>query len=281
MNNHLPHSDRDSGSTLNAIVTQRSEVAPGLIVLRVAPDQWLLPRFEPGQYAVLGLPGAAPRCLDSEPDDKPAAAHKLIKRAYSIASSSQASEYLEFYIALVRSGSLTPRLFALNVGSRVWLGRKLTGRFTLETVPTHCGVIMFATGTGLAPYVSMMRTSLEQELQRRFIVVHGARHSWELGYAAEMISLQRICPRFHYVPLISRPDEEPIPWGGLVGYCQDVWEKNTLSDVLGVQPTPEDTHILLCGNPSMVEDMFGLLSADGFHEHTRKSPGQVHAEKYW
>ena len=105
-------------------------------------------------------PGA-PRCPGSDPDDDDwPNPNMLIKRAYSIASSSLASEYLEFYIALVRSGSLTPRLFRLTVGSHVWLGRKITGTFTLTSVPRHCHVIMFATGTGLAPYVSMMCTFL-------------------------------------------------------------------------------------------------------------------------
>ena len=96
-----------------------------------------------------------------------------------------------------------------------------------------------------------------------------------------MIALQRLSPRFEYIPLISRPDEEPIAWQGYVGYCQDVWKRNYIGDLWGKRPTPEDTHILLCGNPAMIEDMFKLLGADGFREHTRKAPGQVHAEKYW
>ncbi|MHB0959704.1 MAG: ferredoxin--NADP reductase [Pirellulaceae bacterium] len=278
--NHPLRSDSVVDVSLNAQVTQRVEVTPGLIVLRVAPDHWLLPRFEPGQYAVLGLPGAAPRCPDADPED-PLDPTKLIKRAYSIASSSQASEYLEFYIALVRSGSLTPRLTALEVGSRVWLGRKITGTFTLDSVPPHCSVLLFATGTGLAPYVSMVRTSLAQQTHRRFLVVHGARHSWELGYAGEMIALQRRWRHFDYIPLISRPQEELVPWKGLAGYCQDVWKRNVIGALWGKQPTPEDTHVLLCGNPAMIEEMFELLGADGFRPHTSKCPGQVHAEKYW
>jgi ferredoxin--NADP+ reductase len=140
---------------------------------------------------------------------------------------------------------------------------------------------MIATGTGLAPYVSMMRTSLAEETRRHFLIIHGARHSWELGYAGELISLQRICPRFDYIPIISRPDEEPVPWQAFVGYCLDIWKKPVVGDLLGRRPTPDDAHIFLCGNPAMVEEMSVLLAADGFREHTRKSPGQIHAEKYW
>jgi len=270
-----------TSQSLNAVVTQRVEVAPGLIVLRVAPDNWQLPAFEPGQYAVLALPGSAPRCADADLEESPGDPNKLIKRAYSIASSSKANEYLEFYISLVRSGSLTPRLMVLKLGSRVWLGPKITGLFTLKAVPPDSNVIMIATGTGLAPYVSMMRTVLADESPRRFAVVHGARHSWELGYEAEMIALQRLHPRFDYVPLISRPEEEHVPWHGLVGHCQDVWKRDVISQLWGVRPMPEDTHIFLCGNPAMISDMFMLLDSYGFREHSRKSPGHVHAEKYW
>jgi ferredoxin--NADP+ reductase len=163
----------------------------------------------------------------------------------------------------------------------VWLGGKVTGVLTRDPVPPECNVIMIATGTGLAPYVSMMRTSLAEETKRRFVVVHGARHSWELGYSAEMLALQHLSPRFDYIPIISRPKEEPVPWQGFVGYCQDVWKDSILGDLLGRRPDPGDAHIFLCGNPSMIEEMAGLVAADGFVEHSRKSPGQVHMEKYW
>jgi ferredoxin--NADP+ reductase len=242
-----------------------------------------LPPFEAGQYAVLGLPASAPRIGDSDPDDGDGDAdpNRLIKRAYSIASTSHVTDYLEFYIALVRSGALTPRLFSLGIGDPIWLSRKLAGVFTLQSVPADCDVIMFATGTGLAPYVSMMRTVLAPETPRRFLVVHGARHSWDLGYSSEMVSLQHVCPAFDYLPSISRPGDEPIPWLGLVGYCQDLWKGSAIAECWGEHPRPERTHIFLCGNPKMVEDMTGLLTREGFAQHTRRSPGQIHAEKYW
>lgn len=271
----------DVQGTLNAVVLQRSEVAPGLIVLSVAPMGWQLPDFEPGQYAVIGLPGSAPRCWDAEPEDEPAKPDKLIKRAYSIASSSRDREHLELYISLVRSGSLTPRLMALKPGDRLWLGGKITGMFTLTSVPRDSHVILFATGTGLAPYVSMMRTVLAAPASRRIAVVHGARHSWELGYRAEMMAFQRLCPHFDYLPVVSRPQEEPAAWGGSVGHCQDVWRQRIIDQRWGFPPTPENAHVFLCGHPGMIQDMIQILAEEGFREHTRRTPGQVHMEKYW
>lgn len=272
---------RDADPRLNAVVTQRTEVAPGLVILQVAPDGWDLSPFEPGQYTVLALPGSAPRCEGSDPESEPVDPNKLIKRAYSIASTSQARRFLEFYVALVGSGALTPRLWALGVGDRVWLGRKITGMFTLDSVPAEANVLLIATGTGVAPYLSMMRTILPKDAGRKFAIVHGARHSWDLGYQAELITLARVCPNFYYVPVVSRPDEEPAAWGGRTGYCQDAWADRVIDELWGFRPTPEDTHIFLCGNPSMIEDMLTIVAKDGFREHTKKSLGQVHLEKYW
>ena len=78
----------------NAIVAQRIEIAPGLIKLRVVPDGWELPKFEAGQYSLLGLPGSAPRCQSSDKEIETPAPDKLMLRAYSVASSSVAEEYL-------------------------------------------------------------------------------------------------------------------------------------------------------------------------------------------
>ena len=266
---------------LNAVISQRGEVAPGLIVLRVVPLGWELPDFTPGQFAVLGLPGSASRCWEADPEDKPADPDKVVSRAYSIASSSVAKEYLEFYITLVRSGALTPRLFNLEIGDRVWLSPKFAGFFTLDDVPSESNVVLLSTGTGLAPYVSMVRSYLTHESRQRLAIIHGARHSWDLGYRSELSALERVSPVFTYVPVISRPKEEPVPWFGRTGYVQDIWKDGVIGEAWGFQPRPKDTHIFLCGNPTMIEDMEEIIKKDGFVEHKRKSPGQYHVERYW
>lgn len=266
---------------LNAVIRQRIEVAPGLMVIRVVPDGWDLPEFTPGQFAVLGLPPDAPRCEVADPDEEEHKPGKLIRRAYSIASSSVAREYLELYITLVRSGSLTPRLFALEAGDRLWLGPKVSGRFTLNEAPDEADLVLVATGTGLAPYMSMLRTMLPQGDERRIAVFLGARHSWDLGYQAELMTLDRLNPSFTHLPIISRPAEEPVPWGGPAGYVQDLWRGNHLERIWGSRPTPENSRVFLCGNPAMIEDMVAILAEEGFREHSRKEPGHVFVERYW
>ena len=212
----------------NAAVAQRVEVAPGLMILRVAPKGWDLPAFKAGQYTVLGLPGSAPRAPFTDEESPAPPPDKLIRRAYSIASSSVGSEYLEFYIALVRSGALTPRLFSLGLGDELWLSPKVVGLFTLDRVPEGGNILLVATGTGVAPYMSMLRTYLSDLRGPRVAVVHGARHSWDLGYHAELATMQRLCPNFAYVPIVSNPEEESAPWKGRTGFINDHWEQGEL-----------------------------------------------------
>jgi len=266
----------------NAIVTHRIDCAPGLFILRVAPDGWQLPPFAPGQFAVIGLPGKAPRTPLSDPEESPPEPDRLIRRAYSIASSSLSKDHLEFFVTLVRSGELTPRLYVLQAGDRIWLGPKITGTFTLRDVPPERDVVMVATGTGLAPYMSMLRTELSSGPPRRWAVLAGARHSWDLAYQAELITMARLSPRFTYLPTVSRPKEEPAPWGGPTGYVQALWTGGALQQAWGRKPAPKDTNVLLCGNPGMIDDMCKVLDAEGFVEHDPKGqPGQIHVERYW
>lgn len=265
----------------NAIVSEIMFVTSENMVLRVVADGWDLSDYEPGQFTLLGLPGSAPRVPLSDREAELPEADKFIVRAYSIASSSVQKKYLEFYITLVRSGSLTPRLFALQRGDRLHLGPKISGMFTLDRIPQDANVVLMGTGTGVAPYMSMIRTFLTLESSRRFTVVHGARHSWDLGYRSELATLSRMLPHFHYIPMVSRPDEEITPWGGETGYVQDIWERGLISEQWGMEPHPDNTHVFLCGNPGMIESALEVLAGKGYKEHTKKEPGQVHLERYW
>ena len=105
----------------NAVVTQRIEVTPDLIKLRVVPDGWNLPDFVPGQFITVGLTGHAPRAeragVEETPPKNP---DKYIMRAYSVASSSVAREYVELYVGLVSTGQLSPRLLALKPGDKLF-----------------------------------------------------------------------------------------------------------------------------------------------------------------
>jgi ferredoxin--NADP+ reductase len=208
-----------------------------------------------------------------EPDE-------FIGRAYSIASSSVEREYLEFYVAQVRSGALTPRLFALGMGDRLYVSPKITGMFTLDQVPADAHLVFVGTGTGLAPYMSMIRTHVEADQVHKVTVIHGARNSWDLGYRTELFYLQRYAPNFSYVPVIDGPQDEVVPWSGRVGFAQDLWKSGVVADAWGFEPTPENCHVFLCGNPLMIAAMKDLLLGEGFTLHHRRTPGTIHVEEF-
>jgi ferredoxin--NADP+ reductase len=269
--------------TLNAVVTLRNEVSPWLMILQVVPDGWNYPDYVPGQFAVLGLFGSASRCALAEPEITPADPDKLIKRAYGIASSPVNREFLEFYVALVPGGALTPRLFNLKIGDRIWLSQKAAGKFTYDDsmVPKGANLGLIATGSGLGPFVSMLSTHLGFPAQHRVALIHGVRHSWDLGYRSILMAMEHLRTNFTYLPVVSRPKEEPVPWKGATGHVQDVWQSGVIEKAWGSRPGPENTHLFMCGSPHMSESMLALLAQEGFKEDRKNEPGQIHVEKYW
>lgn len=265
--------------TLNATIVRRDEVGPGLLVIGVRPDVPLFD-FQPGQYATLGLPSNAVRAANAKADRDPEAGKtdKLIKRAYSIASPSTKRDSVEFYLNMVDDGAFTPRLFALGVGGRVWMSTKAVGTFTLEGVGPDDDVILVATGTGLAPFVSMLDTESSTRPGRHWVLIHGTRYIADLGYHAHLLERAKQLSRFSYLPSVTRPEG---PWDGRVGRVPGLFESGELEKLTGRAVTPQTSHVYLCGNPDMITDMQTLLGGRGFTVHKRHEPGRLHVESYW
>lgn len=264
---------------LNSVITQILQVSPIMKIIRIKPIGWDFADFKGGQFVALALPGTAARCADATDEPYPPKdPNKLIKRAYSIASTSTA-EYIEFYITLVHSGALTPRIFNLNIGDKIWMGKKGVGMFTLDEVDSKRNIVLIATGTGVAPYMSMLRSdALKRE--GRIMVIHGAANSWDLGYSSELQLLESMFDKFTYYPTITNPDKEPAGWSGDVRFIQDIWADDLAEKQWGFKASPEDTSFFLCGNPNMINSVTELLAKDGFIEHKRKTPGQIHVEEF-
>jgi ferredoxin--NADP+ reductase len=263
----------------NATLIAREEINPALLILRVQPDAELFP-FVPGQFAVLGLLGSEARTAEAAPEETLLDPHKIIRRAYSIASSSVERQYLEFYITLVNTGELTPRLFALKPGARLFLGPKASGVFTLDRVPPHKHVLLAATGTGLAPYMSMLRTTLIDDTRRRFVVLHGARVSWDLGYRGELESLSRIRLNLTYIASITRPQQDPH-FRGRTGRIQHLLEQGAVESATNLPLDAQHFDVFLCGNPDMIESTQQFLATRGFKRDHGREIGTLHVEEYW
>lgn len=262
----------------NSIITQVLQVSPIMKIIRIKPDGWELPEYKSGQFIPIGLYPNFKRIENSTPDYQEFPEDKLIKRAYSIASSSS-QDFVEFYITLVHSGALTPRIFSLKVGDKIWMGKKATGMFTLDQIDEDKNVILIATGTGVAPYMSMLRSNALKRTGK-VMIIHGAANSWDLGYSSELQLLASMFPNFYYHPTITEVDKEPTGWNGDTRFIDAIWNTNVREGKFEFIPKPNNTHIFLCGNPNMVNGMVEILEKENFVEHTRKVPGQIHIERF-
>ena len=264
---------------LNSVITQVITLSPSMKIFRIKPDGWELPEFEAGKFIVLGLYGSQERISYAGEEHKASPADKLIRRAYSIASSTN-DGYLEFFISLVETGQLTPRIFNLKIGDRIYMSQKPTGMFTLDKIPADQNVILIATGTGVAPYMSMLRSDALQR-KGKIAIIHGAAISIDLGYHSDMELLERLFPnKLVYYPTITNPEKEVTDWHGDTRFIDAIWNDPKVSELIGFDAQPNNTHIMLCGNPNMITGMKNILKEQGYKEHTKREPGQIHAEEF-
>ena len=262
---------------LNATIEDRRDPNERCAILRVRPDVLPIPRFLPGQFVQLGLPEIARPRPGAAPIDAPPR-FRIAKRSYSIASSAHDTDGYEFYVALVLEGRLTPELWKLDAGGRCWIDPRPLGSFTLDGIPSGTDLVMVATGTGLSPYLSMLRTHRDDPPWRRFVLIHGVRQAADLAYREELEARERDDAGFRYVPVVSR---EPSTWTGLHGHVQAALGPEEFEREAGFPLDPTACHVFLCGNPDMVRDVRARLEPSGFRPPTASGPGTLHFEKYW
>lgn len=276
-----------SPSLFNATLIERHDLSEALSVVRIRPDGGELPPFEAGQYCTVGLPKDAQEQAAYPPNDP----RRLVRRAYSIASPPHRREELELLVIRVDQGQLTTRLWELGPGARLFIDPKIRGEFTLREVPAGSDLVMVATGTGLAPYLSILRehwhrpgwplqTASDFRRWRRYVIIHGARKEQDLAYRAELEALAHDDPDFHYIPILSG-GREGDGWAGLRGRVPVALDPPTFRQIVGAELDPRTAHVFLCGNPSMITDVQKLLEGRGFITHSKRQPGNIHFERYW
>jgi ferredoxin/flavodoxin---NADP+ reductase len=275
---------------ISAHLLARTELSEGLAIFRFSLQQDF--KFKPGQYATLWLTHKG----------------KTVPRPYSIASSPSESRTLEFYINLVTEGRLTHSLWDPDVLKGLQTGDPETaaaitgpkGKFVLDPDDKR-DLVFVASGTGLAPFVSMTRKLNEDFLAspdtfrpRRVIVIHGVSYSSNLGYHHELSGLASESLRHPgrklslvYLPTISRPNMDPA-WVGLKGRAEALFDplpvvgpltlgiEAIVRGMLGMMIRPETHAIYACGHPGTIDSLAHSLGLRGF-----KPDIDIKREKYY
>jgi ferredoxin/flavodoxin---NADP+ reductase len=238
-------------------ITARRDWAPGLTTLTIGAE---IHGHVPGQFVNLGVQRG----------------EELVRRSYSIASAPGAP--LEFYLKEVPGGALTPELVHVPIGSKVLVEQKPQGFFTLDYVPTCRDLWFVATGTGLGPFVAMLRSPEVWRRFERIVLVHGARRVEELSYGEEWAYLTSAHPgRFQRVAAVSGG----ASGAALPGRVTTAFADGSLEARAGVALDPERSHLMLCGNPDMILELTALLANRGLRKHRVRAPGHISTEKYW
>ncbi|NTU97282.1 MAG: ferredoxin--NADP reductase [Chlorobiaceae bacterium] len=263
-------------SPYNATVTEKIMISPDLMILRIEADD---PRdeFDAGQYLLLGLFASEIRSKNSEPEDTPVNPEKLIQRPYTIVSARTERKQFEFFISQIKSGKLSPRLFNLEPGRRLHICSSNSGIFRLDETPEGSDIIMLATGTGISPYISFLRSHIVERPESKMIVIQGARHRWDLGYNSELEFLEQSYANFFYVPTLTDADDQ---WKGQRMSIEDLLKNDFLQNEFNISPDPERTHFFVCGNPEMVANVSDWLLGFGYRKHHPDNPGELYIEEF-
>jgi ferredoxin--NADP+ reductase len=239
----------------NATLVARSDENSSLGYFTIRLDGDPVP-FEPGQYMTIGV----------------MAGGRMVQRPYSVASSPRtAGDGYELYVRLVEGGQFTPLLWQLPLGHRMrMIGPK--GKFTLQPDDprTH---LFISSGTGNAPFVSMIRTQIVDGLSRPVLFLNGVSYMEELGYRALIEGWQRdqTFP-LTYLPTVSRAaDPRNAGWTGRIGRVEAIVEP--VCREFGL--TPDNAIAYLCGNPDMILNADAAFQALGFADEA------IRKELYW
>jgi len=198
-----------------------------------------------------------------------------IARPFSFVNPPQ-DPVLEFYGIVVPEGPLSPRLAKLRAGDTLFVADNPSGFLVLDEVPRAEDLWLVSTGTGIAPFLSILRTDACWSRYRRVILVHGVRRAPELVYRELIDGVRRERgASFLYVPMVSR---ERAP-GVLEGRIPAAIADGRLE--AAAAPIRADSQFMLCGNPDMLKDVQAVLAARGLRKHRRRTPGQITVESFW
>ena len=229
-----------------------------LYSLRVKAD--ILP-FTAGQFTKIGL------VIDDE----------LVSRPYSFVNS-PAEDYLEFYFVIVPDGPLTSRLIKLQKGDSIWVMKRASGFLRLDEVPDSRHLWMLSTGTAIGPFLSILKMPEVWQRFEKVVLVHAVRYARELSFQPTIQTIQEQHPeQFSYIPFVSREQLDTA----LPGRIPAAIENGSLEKRAGLTISPENSQVMICGNPAMVRDTTEVLKTRHLERNRRRTPGHITVENYW
>jgi ferredoxin--NADP+ reductase len=236
-----------------------------LFSLRVALPAGAPPlAFEAGQFVRLALEPAA------------GGADAQVARPFSFVNA-PGDPVLEFYGVVVPDGPLSPQLARLAAGDTLYVADNPSGFLVLSEVPPAEDLWLVSTGTGIAPFLSILRTAEAWQRYRRIVLVHGARYARELAYRELIEDLGRRYPgRLSYLRFTSREAAA----GALEGRIPAAIADGRL-EAAALPIAAERSQFMLCGNPQMLKDAQAALMARGLRKNRRRTPGQITVESFW
>lgn len=227
-------------------------------------------RFTPGHYARLGLD---------------AGDGSIVWRPYSVVSAAY-DEYLEFLAVLVPDGAFSAPLARLREGDTIHVEKASYGFLTVDQLAPGRDLWLLASGTGLGPFLSILRDPAIWQGFERLIVVHSVRQSAELAYRDEIAALAAdplfadSAAQLTYLPVVTR-EPGATALGALTTRIPQLLADGQLAAAAGRQISVEASRLMICGNPEMARELRQMLGALGFATNRRGVPGQMAFEKYW
>lgn len=219
------------------------------------------PAFEAGQFVRIALDIGGER----------------VARAFSFVNS-PSDPISEFYGVTVPEGRLSPPLSVLRPGDKLQLSTLASGFLVLSEVPEAAVLWMISTGTGIAPFLSILQDGAPWRRYGSVVLVHAARRAEDLAYRPLIDGLRRArASRLRYVPMLSREQSPGLLEGRIPAAIRD----GRLESCAGLPLSAAGSQVMLCGNPGMITDATAALLERGLRKHRRRAPGQITAERFW
>ena len=247
-----------SSNWVDAKVIENIHWTDTLYSLRIEGE---IDNFEAGQFGRLGL------MIDDQ----------IVGRPYSFVNP-PGENFYEFYSIIVEEGLLSPRLAELKAGDHIYLGAKPNGFLVLSEIPDGENLWMMSTGTGIGPFLSILKTQTPWKRFSKCVLAHGVRRAEELTYQKLIQSIKdEHGDQFEYVPFVSRENTD----FAIAGRIPAAIENGEFEHRVNLKIENGKSQVMLCGNPDMVKDAREVLQERGLTKNLRRTPGSISTENYW